>query len=83
MTGECFVSFPQSPNTLIGLYNAVIEHTAEVCASSSLSELSWPSPEFDTSASPHTGTFLQQSRNNSEQDLNLDSDQKYNNAGQN
>ncbi|XP_055883267.1 germinal-center associated nuclear protein-like isoform X1 [Biomphalaria glabrata] len=37
----------QSPNTLLTLYNAVIEHVSMVTASGSLSDISWPSPEFD------------------------------------
>ncbi|CAL1527063.1 unnamed protein product [Lymnaea stagnalis] len=37
----------QSPNTLISLYNEVIEHVAMVSASSSLTDMSWPAPEFE------------------------------------
>ncbi|XP_005095086.1 germinal-center associated nuclear protein [Aplysia californica] len=48
----------QSPNVLVSLYNTVIEHTAMVCASSSLTDLSWPSPEFDSSASLALGEPL-------------------------
>ncbi|GFO23229.1 mcm3 minichromosome maintenance deficient 3associated protein [Plakobranchus ocellatus] len=39
----------QSPNTLITLYNDVIEHLALACASDDVRLLSWPAPEFDKS----------------------------------
>ncbi|RUS74575.1 hypothetical protein EGW08_017656, partial [Elysia chlorotica] len=45
----------QSPNTLISLYNEVIEHVALICASDDLRNLSWPAPEFDTSTAARKG----------------------------
>ncbi|KAH9508133.1 hypothetical protein Btru_054821 [Bulinus truncatus] len=41
----------QSPNSLLTLYNAVIEHVSMVAASDTLTDVSWPSPEFDQSSS--------------------------------
>ncbi|XP_059170750.1 germinal-center associated nuclear protein-like isoform X2 [Physella acuta] len=40
----------QSPNTLLSLYNDVIEHTAMTAATGSLTDMSWPAPEFDDSS---------------------------------
>ncbi|CAG5119138.1 unnamed protein product, partial [Candidula unifasciata] len=39
----------QSPNTLLSLYNEVVEHAAMVCSSGSLAQISWPAPDFDES----------------------------------
>lgn len=40
----------QAPNTLIGLYNCVLDHLAMVLASPALQDISWPAPEFSQAA---------------------------------
>ncbi|GFR69715.1 MCM3 minichromosome maintenance deficient 3associated protein [Elysia marginata] len=47
----------QSPNTLISLYNEVIEHVALICASDELRNISWPAPEFDKSNVAKQGLY--------------------------
>ncbi|XP_025107552.1 germinal-center associated nuclear protein-like [Pomacea canaliculata] len=45
----------QSPNTLISLYNSVLDHMALAVTSPSLQAISWPAPEFVSDRTPCEG----------------------------
>ena len=38
--------FPQGPNVLIGLYNTLIDHMADILTMPELEDISWPPPEL-------------------------------------